>query len=193
VAFERLCGSRDAALQRLYDAKRLTLGVDPAFRMPIKIVPYQTIKRSVGFVLRPHSNLDSEAQQVLLEFCRSLVLRWQKKVVFVCLALPEDVALSQQLVDRLRADKISVSLVLPKSLEDALQALAQIELLFSMRYHGCVFSEWLHGHYIGLSTDPKVAHHCALYRRPFLEVKSLTLDHLHYLWGQMALEGTEQL
>ena len=185
VAFNKLGRSGTAPLQR---KGNLTLGVDPAFRMPVKIMPYLTLKRSVGFVLRPHASLDEHAKAVLLDFCRSLISRWGKKLIFIPLARPEDDAVCRWFAEQLSACDPAPVWVKPERLEDALQILSEVELLFSMRYHGCVFSEWLHGSYIGLSYDPKVAHHCELYRRPFLNMQSLKLDDLNYLWGQMNMQ-----
>ena len=169
----------------------IRLGLDPAFRMPVRVMPYKTLKRSVAMILRPHRSFSDQGQKVFLDFCVAIMERWHKKLVFLPLALPEDLALSQYFVEQLKGEGRSIELIVARDVDHAAQVLASMELVFSMRYHGCVFAEWLQRKYIGLSYDPKVAHHCRLYRRPFLNMQSLSLNELHYLWGQMQLEVEE--
>lgn len=178
VAFERLKSL----------GSQVTLGLDPAFRLRLRVSPYKTLKGSVALILRPHAMLTRPRQKILREFCLSLLDRWKKKLVFLPLAAPDDVALAQTFVANLQGEGRVIEMVVPGNLTQALQVLATMELVFSMRYHGCVFAELLQRKYIGLAYDPKIAHHCRLYRRPCLNIHTLSLDQLNYLWSEIQLE-----
>jgi polysaccharide pyruvyl transferase CsaB len=161
----------------------VTLGIDPVFRLPLKVAPYKTLPRSVAFVIRPHATLTDERKQALLRFCQSLGQRWGKRLVFIPLALPEDLALSQWFCERLSGLPAPCQLFVAKDLTQLLGALKQMQLVMSMRYHGCAFAEWLQVDYVGLAYDPKVERHCALFKRPWLSLHDLNLDSLNYLWS----------
>ncbi len=160
----------------------MALGLDPVFRLPIKVIPYKTVKRSVALVLRPHALLTEERRQTLYQFCQTLQTRWGKRLFFIPLALPEDLALAEWFVTRLQTGDLPATLVRSENLDTLMNAIKAMQLVFSMRYHGCVFAEWLQVDYVGLSYDPKVQHHCELFKRPCLPIHDLNADTLHYLW-----------
>ena len=145
-----------------------------AGRLVLRRYGMEGAKPLIGLAVRQWKNL-SQYKQQLAEAADELIRRYDARVVFLPMQIPDDVVVSQAILQQMKEKQAASVLAERFSTTEFLSIVGNLDLLIGIRLHALIFGAVMQIPVVGLSYDPKIERFLAsIGERPVTDLESVT-------------------
>lgn len=154
------------------------LGMHPvsphAGRLVLRRYGMEGAKLLIGVAVRQWKNL-SQYKRQMAEAADELIRRYQARIVFLPMQIPDDVMVSRSILQQMKEQKSAAILSERFSTTEFLSIVGNLDMLIGIRLHALIFGAVMQVPVIGLSYDPKIERFLAsIGEQPVTDLESVT-------------------
>ena len=152
----------------------LTVVAETAGRLVLRRYGMEGAKLLIGVAVRQWKNL-SQYKRQMAEAADELIRRYQARIVFLPMQIPDDVMVSRSILQQMQEQKSAAILSERFSTTEFLSIVGNLDLLIGIRLHALIFGAVMQVPVIGLSYDPKIERFLAsIGEQPVTDLESVT-------------------
>ena len=200
-------GSRKELLALGIDRPEVTVTADPvlgmhpvsphAGRLVLRRYGMEGAKLLIGIAVRQWKNL-SDYKGQLAQAADALIRRYNARIVFLPMQIPDDVLVSRSILQQMQEQKSASILSERFSTTEFLSIVGNLDMLIGVRLHALIFGAVMQIPVIGLSYDPKIERFLAsIGEQPVTDLETVTaqavLDKVATFWPEESKRVNPQL